>query len=69
MAYFSKTMVPAECNYAIHDKKLLAIIQTLKKWQLKLEGLQQEDPFDILTNHQALKYFMTTKVLISQQIK
>ena len=26
VAYFSKRMVPAECNYKIYDKKLLAII-------------------------------------------
>jgi len=32
VAYFSKTMAPAECNYAIHDKELLAIIQALEKW-------------------------------------
>ena len=25
-AYFSKTMAPAECNYEIHDKEMLAII-------------------------------------------
>ena len=26
VAYFSKRMVPAECNYKIYDKELLAII-------------------------------------------
>jgi len=30
MAYL-KSIAPAECNYAIHDKELLAIIQALQK--------------------------------------
>jgi hypothetical protein len=29
VAYFSKTMAPAETNYPIHDKELLAIVQSL----------------------------------------
>jgi len=31
VAYFSKTIALAECNYAIYNKELLAIIQALKK--------------------------------------
>ena len=30
-AYFSKKNSPVECNYEIHDKELLAIINTLKE--------------------------------------
>ena len=29
VAYFSKTMLPAECNYEIHDKEMLAIVRFL----------------------------------------
>ena len=29
VAYFSKTMAPAECNYDIHDKEMLAIVKSL----------------------------------------
>jgi hypothetical protein len=29
VAYFLKTMAPAECNYKIHDKKMLAIVKSL----------------------------------------
>ena len=29
VAYFSKTMAPAECNYGIHDKEMLAIVRSL----------------------------------------
>jgi RNase H-like domain found in reverse transcriptase/Reverse transcriptase (RNA-dependent DNA polymerase) len=38
-AYFSKTMQPAQLNYDIHDKEMLAIILALEEWRAKLEGL------------------------------
>ena len=31
VAYFSKTIAHAECNYEIHDKEMLAIIHSLKQ--------------------------------------
>ena len=30
VAYFSKKMTPAECNYMIYNKKLLAIVKSFK---------------------------------------
>ena len=36
VAYFSKTMAPAECNYEIHDKEMLAIIRSLSQWRAEL---------------------------------
>jgi hypothetical protein len=33
VAYRSKTMTTAECNYDIHDKELLAIVQALDEWR------------------------------------
>src|SRR5699024_5039176 len=53
VAYLSKTMAPAEINYPIHDKELLAIIVALTEWRAELEGLQRTDRFEILTDHQA----------------
>jgi hypothetical protein len=38
VAYFSRKHSPAEINYEIYDKELLAIIQVLKKWRPLLEG-------------------------------
>jgi hypothetical protein len=37
--YISKKNTPAECNYEIYDKKLLAIINALKEWELELISL------------------------------
>jgi Reverse transcriptase (RNA-dependent DNA polymerase)/RNase H-like domain found in reverse transcriptase/Retroviral aspartyl protease len=36
VAYFSKTMAPAECNYEIHDKEMLAIVRSLAEWRPEL---------------------------------
>lgn len=67
VAYFSKTMASAETNYSIHDKEMLAIVQTIEEWWLELVGLQIELSFEVLSNHKALKYFMTIKKLNSWQ--
>jgi hypothetical protein len=36
VAYFSKTLSSAECNYEIYDKELLAIIRCFEQWRAKL---------------------------------
>src|SRR5579862_7667212 len=68
IAYFSKTMQPAELNYDIHDKEMLAIILSLEEWRAELEGLQHT-PFTVYSDHRALKYFMTTKKLSARQAR
>ncbi|KAI0996740.1 hypothetical protein K3495_g11442 [Podosphaera aphanis] len=67
VAYYSKKLAPAECNYGIHDKELLSIIRCLKEWRGELIGLQE--PFEILTDHNNLKYFMTTQKLTERQVR
>ena len=62
-------MSDAERNYEIHDKEMLAIIQALQEWQAELEGLQTKEQFQVLTDHQSLKYFMTTKKLNARQAR
>ena len=32
-AFLSRTMQPAERNYEIYDKELLAIVEVLSKWR------------------------------------
>ena len=65
VAYFSKTIASAECNYKIHNKEMLAIICSLKQWRPELEGTHSQ--FQIYTDHKALEYFMTTKQLTGRQ--
>ena len=61
VAYFFKKHNPAECNYEIYDKELMAIVHTFKEWRSELEGSTY--PIDVITDHKNLKYFMFTKQL------
>ena len=67
VGYFSKTMVPAETNYPIYDKELLAIVQALQHWRAELEGTV--DPIQVITDHKALEYFMSSKLLSARQAR
>ena len=67
VAYFSKRIVPAECNYEIYDKELLAIIQCFEEWRPELEGTAM--PVRVLTDHKDLEYFMMTKKLTPRQAR
>ena len=67
VAFFSKRMVSAECNYEIYNKELLAIIWCFEKWRSELEGTAM--PVKVLTNHKGLEYFMTIKKLTPRQAR
>ena len=58
-------MSPAECNYGIGDKELLAIINALEKWHIYLHALPR--PFLVLTDHHNLQTFRTKQLLIRRQ--
>ena len=60
-------MTPAEQNYNIHNKELLAIVTALKKWRIKLERAKYQ--VVILTDHHNLTYFTTTKELTRCQAR
>ena len=55
IAFLSRTMQPAERNYKIYDKELLAIVEALTKWRQYL--LDAKEPFEVWTDHENLKYF------------
>ena len=64
-AFFSKKMIPAECNYQIYDKELLAIVKALEHWRAELQGKK----FLIVTDHKNLEYFTTTRKLSERQVR
>ena len=66
VTFYSKSMIFAECNYHIYDKKLLVIIQCFKHWRLELECT--ELLIQIFINHQTLKIFMKNKQLTWRQV-
>jgi len=65
VAYMSKQMLPAECNYVIYDKELLTIIEALKLWRHYLEG--SPHPVEIWSNHKNLEYFCSAQALNHRQ--
>ena len=38
VAYWSRKMTPAEKNYDVHDKELLALVMAVKHWRCYLDG-------------------------------
>ena len=58
VAFHSRTMVPAELNYEIYDKELLAIHEAFKHWQSYLEGATHV--VLVMSYHKNLEYFTTT---------
>jgi hypothetical protein len=61
VAYLSRKMAPAELNYEVHDKELLAIVEAFRHWRVYLEGHAHE--ISVITDHKNLTTFLTTKVL------
>ncbi|MBW0541962.1 hypothetical protein O181_081677 [Austropuccinia psidii MF-1] len=67
IAFNSRKLIPEELNYEIHDKELLGIVWALKCWRSFLLSLSS--PFEVLTNHSSLQYFISSKVLTHRQAR
>ena len=67
VAFHSHTFHTLECNYDVHNKELLTIYEAFKRWQHYLEG--SGNPVDVVTDHQSLQYFSTTKILMHRQAR
>src|ERR1700691_5578832 len=55
----------AEKNYPVHEKELLAIVRSLKKWRADLLGI----PIIVYTDHRTLENFDTQRDLSHQQLR
>lgn len=66
-AFFSRRLSPAERNYDVGDRELLAVKLALEEWRHLLEGA--EHPFTIWTDHKNLTYLRTAKRLNSRQAR
>ena len=67
IAFLSRTMQPAERNYEIYNKKLLAIVKALTKWKQYL--LDTMEKFEVWTDHGNLKYFREPHKLNRRQAR
>ena len=61
VGFTSKSLSPAERNYAIYDKELLLVICGLEEWRHILEGTKHM--IEILNDHRNLTYFRTAQTL------
>ena len=66
-AFFSHILSPAERNYDIGNKELLAVKLVLEEWRQWLEGVQV--PFQVWTDHKNLEYQHTAERLNSRQAR
>ena len=67
IAYFSKKHSPAECNYEIYDKELMAIVRAFEEWRPELQSVI--NPIRVLSDHKNLEYFTSTKLLNRRQAR
>ncbi len=66
-AYCSKKLTPAEQNYDIGNRELLAIKLALGEWRHWLEGANH--PFTVITDHKNLQYLRQAKRLNPRQAR
>jgi hypothetical protein len=67
VAFWSRSMSPAERNYAVGDQEMLAIVMSCRHWRHYLEGARH--PVEVLMDHHNLQRFMTTKSLTGRQAR
>ena len=66
-AFMSKSFIPAQINYDVHDKEMLTIVKAFQEWEHLLIGSPQS--IIVYTDHANLQFFNTTKVLNRRQCR
>ena len=67
VVFHSRKFSVVEINYEIHDKELLAIVDSFQEWRHLLEGATHQ--VTVYTDHKNLEYFMSTRVLNWRQAR
>jgi hypothetical protein len=67
VAFFSRKFSPAELNYEIYDKEMLAIVDCLVTWRHYLQG--SGHPVEVITDHKNLLWFTETKMYNRRQAR
>ena len=67
VAFHSKTISATEINYKIHDKELLAIVDSFQVWCHILQGVQHL--VTVYTDHKNLQYSMFALILNHRQAR
>ncbi|KAI2644477.1 Transposon Tf2-11 polyprotein [Labeo rohita] len=66
-AFYSRKLSPAEQNYDVGNRELLAIKLALEEWRHWLEG--SNHPFTIITDHKNLQYLREARRLNPRQAR
>jgi hypothetical protein len=64
---YARKFTPAESNYEVYDKELLAIIEAFRHWRVYLEGQAHETK--CISDHQNLTRFLSTHIMTGRQIR
>ena len=67
VSFISKTLSPAERNYEIYDRELLAIIRALEEWRHYIQGSPHTTI--VLSDHKNLTYYREAKKLTRRQAR
>src|ERR1700761_959843 len=60
-------MIPAEINYNIYNKELLAIMECFKVWRAYCDSSRFQ--IQVYSDHNNLQWFTTTKQLLVRQVR
>ena len=67
ITFYSRKFNPAELNYEIYDKEMLAIVETLDHFRHYFEGLGQKTT--VYSDHRNLLWFTETRVYNRRQVR
>ena len=67
VAFYSRKFTPAEINYDVHDKELLAIVDTFRDMRAWVLG--SPHTISVVCDHRNLEYFMASQVLNRRQAR
>jgi hypothetical protein len=67
VSFYSRKLLPAELNYEVYDKELLAIKSCFDEWRQYLLGTAL--PIKVYSDHKTLEYFLATKTLTRRQAR
>ena len=65
VAFESRKLTSAECNYHTPEKELLAVMHALNIWRCYLDGSR----FTIFSDHEPLKYLRTKASLLPREVR
>jgi hypothetical protein len=61
VAFYSRKLTPSEINYDVHDKELLAVVDSFRDMRAWVLG--SPVPISVICDHKNLEYFMSSQVL------